>query len=59
MIRHIPQYASGFDDDPGLVDDNPDRVVVNCGHCGHEHICEPDDNDGFNIANIRDILKGI
>jgi hypothetical protein len=33
-------------------------LTVNCGHCGHEHICDPDD-DGFNIANIREILKGI
>jgi hypothetical protein len=57
MLNHIPQYAHGFDDDPGLVDDNPD-LKVNCGHCGHEHICDPDD-DGFNLANIRDILKGI
>lgn len=57
MLQHIQQYASGFDDDPGLVDDNPD-LTVNCGHCGHEHICEPDD-DGFNLANVRNILKGI
>jgi hypothetical protein len=35
-----------------------EKTVNQCGHCGHEHICEPDD-DGFNLANIRDILKGI
>lgn len=38
------------------------ELMIQCGQCGDTHKCAEEidsDDDGFNLANVREILRGI